>query len=414
MKLRWQLAIFCAAHALIFAFFNSDVFPGQPAAKLYYFFASHLLDVEAPYTDFPMEYPPVALLFFVLPRLITSNLETYSIAFTVEMLLFDLLGLFLIAALSRKMEVSVTRSLGIYTLFLVALGPVAAQRFDIVPAIMVLSALYAFHEGRHKTSWVVLALGTMTKLYPVIIAPIFLLYHLRNRQYRLIRDGVVTFAIVTLAVSAPFIALSPGGYLGSFAYHAQRGLQVESTFASFLLLVHDFSPALAEVVYNFGSWNLVSLPADILAKVSVPLILLSLALVYWLFYKNTRDAETSVAFREQQPDILVLAYFSMVAVLAFMVTGKILSPQFLVWLYPLLPVVAVRWRGLWVALVVIALMTYYIYPVHYDELLAFDHTVISVLFLRNLMLAAVLGGLLWNLRLAGRLASPGIGRETTV
>ena len=199
MKLKWQLIIFCLVHILIFlVVFSSGIYDNTALEldiTLFFDYASKIVQGQMPYRDFAVAYPPLALVFFTLPRLIASNLDTYIYVFAIEMLLFDLLGLFLISALARRLDLHLTGTLTIYTLALLAIGPILIYRYDLVPAIMVLLALYTFIQGKHKTSWAILAVGMMTKIYPAIIAPIFLLYYRRHRQNRQAIAGAATFVI---------------------------------------------------------------------------------------------------------------------------------------------------------------------------------------------------------------------------
>jgi hypothetical protein len=82
-----------------------------------------------------MEYPPLALLFFTLPRLVASDLNTYTAAFTVEILLFDLIGLFVISAMSRRLKVSLWATLATYILILPAIGSIIYGRYDLLASI---------------------------------------------------------------------------------------------------------------------------------------------------------------------------------------------------------------------------------------------------------------------------------------
>jgi len=256
---------------------------------------------------------------------------------------------------------------------------------------MVLLALYAFCQGKHKTSWALLAVGVMTKLYPVILAPIFLLYHWRHRQNRQAIVGVATFVITTVAIVVPCLLLSPDGFWNSITYHAQRGLQCESTYSSFLLLGQTLGLTSLEIEFSFGSYNLSSPLADILARVSPLLILFSLVAVYWFFHKNQggRAVVQQTLSPINQPDTARIVNYSIIAILAFMLTSKVLSPQFIIWLYPLIPLIAWRWRLIsWLMFIMIGLMTYFIYPVAYGGIIEGDPIplVIGMLVLRNLSL----------------------------
>jgi hypothetical protein len=79
--------------------------------------------------------------------------------------------------------------------------------------------------------------------------------------------------------------------------------------------------------------------------------------------------------------------YSLLAMLAFIITNKVLSPQFIIWLYPLIPLVIGRWRCTsWLMFILIGLMTYFIYPVAYGGIINGHLLVISILFLRNVSL----------------------------
>jgi uncharacterized membrane protein len=393
MKQKWQLIVFCLIHILTFTIiFNSNLYvsEGHYGTSLYFNYSSRVVALgQLPYQDFAVEYPPLALIFLTLPRLIAPNPATYANVFAIEILLFDLLGLFLISALSRRLNLSLWKTLAIYTLALLAIGPIIAHRYDLIPAIIVLLALYTFSQGKHKTSWALLAMGVMTKIYPVILAPIFLLYHWRHRQNRQAIVGVATFAITTAVIMAPFLLLSPDGLWNSFSYHAQRGLQCESTYSSFLLLGQTLGLTSVEMEFSFGSLNITSPLADILAKVSPLVMLFSLVAVYWFFYKS--QSEPAVAQQTpsllNQPDTARIVSYSLVAMLAFMLTNKVLSPQFIIWLYPLIPLVVGRWRRIsWLMFILIGLMTYLVYPLAYDGIRQGHPLVISILFMRNVSL----------------------------
>ncbi len=393
IPLKWQWLFFAIIHILIFSILFNATFWGQrnSAAGLFYDYANRIMQGQLVYRDFAMEYPPLALLFFVLPRLLTANFGHYAFAFIVEIVLFDLLGLFLVARLAQRLNRSSVGSLTIYTLALVAIGPLMADRYDLIPAVLTFFAIYTFCCGKQKIAWVVLAAATMTKVYPAIIAPIFLLYNLRYKQYRRILSGIITYTVVSVIIAAPFLLLAPRGFLYSFGYHVERGLQLETTYSSILLLGHSLGFVSVELEFAFGAWNVVSPAADNLARLSELLLLLALALVYWRFYRTQKVGAT------QPPDLAVdhsgtgnLINSAFLAVLAFLIAGKVLSPQFIIWLYPLVPLVTGRARyWTWVLFILVALLTYYIFPAHYYDLVALEQSAIMVLVVRNVLLVGL-------------------------
>ena len=80
-----------------------------------------------------------------------------------------------------------------------------------------------------------------------------------------------------------------------------------------------------------------------------------------------------------------------------MLGSKVLSPQYMIWLLPLVPLSAGGAAGAIVCAVflVTCLLTTQVFPTHYDDLLAFRYPGPELLLVRNLLLAA-----LWVVMLA--------------
>jgi uncharacterized membrane protein len=391
---KWTLVAFSLIHIFIILFlFKSDFFDSlrYSSTGLYFDYASQMFQGAVPYRDFPLEYPPLAILFLALPGLAGSDLSGYAIGFTVEILIFDLLGLYLIFAISRLRGLRCGTTLSVYTLSLLALWPVTVTRYDLIPAIMALAAIYAFMRDKTKTCWAILAAGTMTKLFPIILAPLFLLYSLLHRQYGRVIRGVGAFAIITLAIAIPFIVLSPGGLLESFTYQTQRGLQIESLYASLLLVGQALHFIATPLEFSFGSVNIAGSLADTLARVSLFLLIFFLLIVYWYFFNTMRAANHHDSLASDTGAQGELLNFSLLVILVFIVFNKVLSPQYLVWLYPIVPLVSGKWKfGLWGVFLAAAISTTYLFPYHYLELLDLKVTEIVVLVLRNILLGAML------------------------
>jgi uncharacterized membrane protein len=389
LKSRWlPLLVFGLIHVLVnMLLFTGSFYEGNySAAGLFYDYASKIFQGQIPYQDFLVEYPPLSLLFFILPRLAGPGFSLYYGLFLIEIVIFDLIALFVIEDLARRLKLPVWETLFIFTLALVATGPIIINRYDIIPAVMVLLALYAYILGKNRLSWAILAVAVMTKVYPLVIAPVFFIDLLCSRRYKAVIFGGISFAAVCIVIMVPFIVLSPEHFGDFFGYHMQRGLQIESLYSSFLLWGQVVGTTSVQIDFSYGAWNIVSPLADRWVAASPFIVVLSLLLVYWCFFRYRRHTDGFGT-----PAVI---QYSLAAVAFFIVTCKVFSPQFIIWLYPMIPLVTGRWRyPSWIIYLIIGVMTYYIFPTHYSDLEVFDSTVIGITVFRNLLLLGL--AVLW-------------------
>jgi len=144
---------------------------------------------------------------------------------------------------------------------------------------------------------------------------------------------------------------------------------------------------------TFGSWNIASLLADTLGRISFYLAAVFLAAVYgwfgWLLWKGIKNRLQKDAIEPYRTRQLLLQCASL-TVLVFILTNKVFSPQYLIWLCPLLPLLGGRSRYLvWSLFVVAAALTQYVFPYHYIEFELGNPVPVAMLFIRNLLLIAV-------------------------
>jgi uncharacterized membrane protein len=387
----WQLLVFGIVHAFIFLYVFKNGLYGWSAGDDMppdYLYALYMSKGYIPYRDFAVEYPPLAMVFAFLPKLVSAGYSGYIWSYCIEMLLFDLLGLFVIYKIAREFHLIQWKTLGAYTLALLAIGPLITIRFDIIPAVIVLLSLYFFIKGHHTIAWGLLAAGTLTKIYPIVLAPLFLIYHWRYRQYKTAVTGLICFVVVCLIIVAPLLIISPDGLWHSLTYHTQRGLQIESSYASFLELLYGFGLINLDFIFNFGSTNIVSPVGDVFANIYILFTLAGLLVVYFVYSKRLRIIQKEEGF-SQLPLLKqsTLLGFSLISILAFMLTSKVFSPQYIIWIYPLIILISGKWRKLSILLfVMIGLMTFFVYPEFYENIQKGQLTVIAMLVLRNVAL----------------------------
>jgi uncharacterized membrane protein len=249
LKRNWQLIAVITVHGLILlVLFRSGIYHNSTMEhdiSLFFNYSSRILNGAIPYQDFTVEYPPLAFIFFTLPHLAASTLGSFHLAFAVEIFIFDVIGLVILHKLSRDLKLNPVITMAVYTALLLAVGPILIYRFDLIPAVITLASIYAFTRKRHKLAWIFLAIAVFTKVYPAVIAPLFLVQQLSHRQYRKAIWGIGTFVITTAIIVIPCLILSTSGFVNSFTMQMQRGLHAETTYSSFLLLGQHWLTRLA-------------------------------------------------------------------------------------------------------------------------------------------------------------------------
>ena len=385
---RKTVIIFGAIHAVIFLGVLPTVahflYPGT--GGLENFLAQLMRGGQIPYHDFASEYPPLALFSFLLPGLVTSNTAVYSWLFAGEMMVFDLLALIIIADLASRLKMSVKNTLTVYTLLIVATGPILVARYDVLPAALVLAALWAFVKGKNKLAWAVAALGFAAKIYPIIILPIFVIYQMKNRQYGRMMTGGAVFLGVTLITILPWIIIDAGGYWHSWTYHLERGLHSESTYGTTLLTGQLMGLTTMQGALTFGSWNLSSPLADSLARMSFYISAAILLVVYGFYaWRLQRESENPRVGLSESAAAQLLKYATIV-VAVFMLTNKVFSAQYLAWLCPLIPLAADRRYFAPMLFIAAGVLTQYVYPYNYIPFELGKALPVLVLTFRNLLL----------------------------
>jgi Glycosyltransferase family 87 len=337
---------------------------------------------DAPYRDFEVEYPPAALPVFALPAIGEGESETYRRRFEGLMAAFGALAVVGVALALAALGAGIGRmaaAVGFVAVAPLLLGSVVLSRFDAWPAVIVVGALAALVSGRLRLGSGLLGLGVAAKLWPAVLVPLALAYvwRARGRREALICAGVL--GAVVFACFLPFLVLAPVDVLESIWRQARRPLQIESLGSALLLAAHHALGLELTMKSSSGSQNLDGGLPDAVAVVQG---LLQLAVLVALWVSFARGPAT----RER------LVRYSAAAVVAFVALGKVLSPQFLIWLIPLVPLVRGR-RGLTASGILAAalVLTQLWFPYRYWDLaLGFDEPASWLVLARDLVLVALL------------------------
>jgi uncharacterized membrane protein len=365
--------------------YNHFATPGAGSdVVLYDTYATRFLDGSIPYHGFFFEYPPLALAAFVATKLTGLN---YAISFRALMWLLMAVSLGAALATLARLQVQPLRIWSAAALIGCSpalVGPILFERFDAWPAALLSVSLFFLTARRWTSGAVFLALSVATKLYPIVVVPIaagrVLAAAGSRATARAAAVGVAAAAIVVL----PFAVIGPGGLAYSYYVQFKRPLQLESLGASLLLGLDRLGLYKATVQSGLAK-ELAGTTAGVVAVLSSALQLAAVLAAIWWFWRGPRDATS-----------MLTAAAAVVA--SFVAFGKVLSPQYVIWLIPLAPLVG---RRVWLATMALtataAGLTNVYFPWHYRGIREVTSWV-WVLAARNLVLVALALVLLDRLR----------------
>jgi hypothetical protein len=161
------------------------------------------------------------------------------------------------------------------------------------------------------------------------------------------------FCAVLAACYAPFVIIAPHGIWHSITVQLGRPLQIESLGAAALVNLHNLIGVGVTTVTGSGSENLAGSGARLIATLQTVLQAAAL-LGAWIWF----------ARGEANNERLVRA--SAASVVAFVAFGKVLSPQFMIWLCPFVLLIRGR-RGITASALLVAalVLTQFWFPSRY-------------------------------------------------
>src|SRR5262249_18023581 len=145
---------------------------GSDDTDIYYHYATMAMVGEVPYRDYRVEYPPLSLVLFLVPRLIASDIASFKFAFAIEMLVFNAATVWAVAAWVERKHgpARVGSRLAWDTVFFLFLARLFVARFGAVPMFLGFVASTWWFSGRVVVGGLAASLGALTKVYPAVVA----------------------------------------------------------------------------------------------------------------------------------------------------------------------------------------------------------------------------------------------------
>lgn len=200
---------------------------------------------------------------------------------------------------------------------LVAIAPgiilTAYLNWDLWAVMLAALALWAWAAGRPVLTGVLLGLGAAMKLYPLFFFGAILVLCLRAGRLSVFFKSLAAGVGAWLAVNVPFMLTAFDQWSRFYTFSGDREVSFSSLWLAF-------------------TWT--GLDGSTFSLISNGLFALCCAGIAWLCWAAP-----------QRPRMAQLCFL---VVAAFILLGKVYSPQFVMWLIPLVVLARPNWKQFWV------------------------------------------------------------------
>ena len=338
-QIRKFTLIFVVLAVVFYAIVLAFDLPSE-VSGLYYTYAENMASLQMPYSDFSAEYPPLAMLLILIPRLFSFSPFSYEIAYGIMVYLFLVAGLICTYKLAYMHSNRPSRYTDLYIVVCFCLFEFVMDRFDIFPTLMCLFALYFFKTNRMNLVWIMIAIGTMTKLFPALMAPIFLIHLCMNGMKREALKGVGICVVIGIISMLPFLIADPETMFTFLTYHMDRGMQTESLVSSFLMLFDKVGLIDIGYQFNYGSDHIYGPIPDAIAGIMLYIMIIMIAATY-IIYGN-------LVHRIKEENVFLgITFACTIVIMIFILINKVLSSQYLIWIIPFVVLTCILMNQQW-------------------------------------------------------------------
>jgi hypothetical protein len=335
--------------------------------------------------DNSWQYPPLVGPLLLLPRLLPG--ADYQGQFVRMAFIADAIVMITLTWTARRRG----SWLGpwFWILSVPFLGPLIYGRFDVFSALFVVAALALLGKGvpvlaadgtatsarqlngRRWGAGVLVGLGAAVKVWPGLT-----LFGLprAKRGWQTIVAAIAAAAVSTLVCMLAFTN-------GTWFLHSQgnRGIEIESVWAVPFLLAKRFHLWHGRIHPHYGSLEVLGHGVGVAGKVALLSTILAFSVLGWWWWR-----------KQWRPTVVADA--TLVATLLMIVTSRVISPQYLIWLlataaFCMLSKDTSQRRS--ALLVLLALpLSQWLFPYNFNSLIHVHSGAIAVLMVRDALLVA--------------------------
>jgi uncharacterized membrane protein len=270
-----------------------------------------------------MEYPVLTGLYqyasMAVAKSYTALSKLVSVPLLAEVVMFFNIAAFGLALAWLATVWATARLAGsrrVWDAALVAASPIVIfqifTNFDALATAFATGALLAWARRKPVLAGVLIGVGVAAKLYPLLLLIPLVLLAVRTGKLREVGKTTIAAVVTWAVVNLPIMVLYPRGWSEFFRLNTRRGDDMDSIYNVVRSFTgwRGFDP-------DLGMWE----PPTVLNAVSAMLFVsCCIAITYIALTAKQRPRVAQVAF-------LVVA--------AFLLTNKVWSPQFSLWLVPL-------------------------------------------------------------------------------
>jgi uncharacterized membrane protein len=269
-----------------------------------------------------MEYPVLTGLYqyvsMALAKTYTAVTKLVAVPIVAEVVMFFNISAFGLA-LAWMATVSMTARLSgrrIWDAAVVAGSPLLIfqvfTNFDALATAAAIGALLAWARRRPVLAGALIGAGVALKLYPLLLVVPLVILALRTGRMREVGKTAVAAVLTWLVVNLPVMVLYPRGWSEFFRLNTRRGDDMDSLYN----VVKSFT-GWRGFDQDLGFWQ----PPSVLNSVTAVLFVSCCAGIAYVGLTASR-----------RPRLAQLAFL---VVAAFLLTNKVWSPQYSLWLVPL-------------------------------------------------------------------------------
>jgi hypothetical protein len=316
------LLVWGVTRALLLSSLHGDwKFPGNDVSpdvwRIYRGWYEVLSSGSFPINDVTWQYPPVAAAAMLVPALLPFL--GYAGAFYILACTADFIVLILLlrAGCAEKLvsgaEGRRCRLAGawLWVVGMAVLGPVVLARYDVMVTAFAVGTLLA--AARHpRVAGILAAIGALFKVWPVLVL-------VGVARGRATQRAWTTAAVAGVAICALFLAFTHGAF-DFLTQQKERGIEIESVAALPFHLARYAGLWHGTDQFNYGSFEFLGPYVHPVAQLAMAITVLPFAWLVWWRIK-ARFFSTATLYDS-----------AFTAVLIFITTSRVISPQYMIWL----------------------------------------------------------------------------------